>query len=58
MGRAGHNDGWWQPGDPFTGDPPQEHQGLNSIFDTDTATHAVIKTHSRNMNALNANAHE
>ena len=26
----------------FLGDPPCEPQGLNSVFDTDTSTHAVI----------------
>lgn len=56
QGRALHDDGWWQPGDPFTGDPPQEHQGLNSIFDIDTSTHAIIKAHSQKMQALNSNA--
>lgn len=53
QGRAQREDGWWQPGDPFTGDPPQEHQGLNSIFATDKTTHAIIKAHSRSMQALN-----
>lgn len=28
-GRAQHDDAKWRPGDPFTGDPPQEPQGLN-----------------------------
>ena len=53
QGRALHQDGYWQPGDPYTGDPPQEHQGLNSIFDTDISTHAIIRTHSQVMEALN-----
>jgi mannan endo-1,4-beta-mannosidase len=53
-GRAKHSNGFWQPGDPFTGDPPQEHQGLNSIFDTDISTHVIIKNHSIKMNDLNA----
>ncbi len=53
-GRAMHDDGYWRPGDPFTGDPPQEHQGLNSIFDTDTSTHKVIKDHSIKMQKLNS----
>jgi mannan endo-1,4-beta-mannosidase len=26
----------------FLGDPPCEPQGLNSVFDTDTNTHAMI----------------
>ncbi len=54
QGRAMHEDGWWQPEDPFTGDPPQEHQGLNSIFDTDTSTHRVISAHSEKMRGLNS----
>ncbi|MDO4319667.1 MAG: cellulase family glycosylhydrolase [Bacteroidales bacterium] len=32
----------WQPGDPYTGDPAQEQQGLNSIFATDTTTLDII----------------
>lgn len=52
--RAKHDDGFWQNGDPFTGDPPQEHQGLNSIFNTDTSTHEIIKNHSNKINDLNA----
>ncbi|MBN1907572.1 MAG: hypothetical protein JW927_21000 [Deltaproteobacteria bacterium] len=53
-GRAKHDDGFWQKGDPFTGDPPKEHQELNSIFDTDTSTHEIIKKHSIKMNILNS----
>lgn len=33
----------WQPGDPYTGDPAQEAQGLNSVFATDSATLSVIR---------------
>lgn len=33
----------WQPGDPYTGDPAQEPQGLNSVFATDSTTINVIK---------------
>lgn len=35
-----HDD--WQVGDPYTGDPAQEAQGLNSVFATDKSTLAVI----------------
>ena len=28
----------WHTGDPLIGDPPQEQQGLNSVFPTDTST--------------------
>ena len=33
----------WQVGDPYTGDPAQEAQGLNSVFSTDTTTIQVIR---------------
>lgn len=33
----------WQPGDPYTGDPAQEAQGLNSVFGTDGSTLEVIR---------------
>lgn len=33
-GRAQHE--FWQDGDEFLGDPPQEPQGLNNVFDTDS----------------------
>ncbi|MGY6647701.1 glycoside hydrolase 5 family protein [Wenyingzhuangia sp. IMCC45574] len=36
-------DGKWQKGDDFTADPPQEPQGLNSVFSTDTSTLKLIK---------------
>lgn len=33
----------WLDGDPYTGDPAQEAQGLNSVFATDTSTLDIIK---------------
>ncbi|MBB4660368.1 glycoside hydrolase 5 family protein [Parvularcula dongshanensis] len=46
-GRAQHEDGEWRPGDTsFTGDPPQEPQGRNSIFDEDASTLAIIERHA------------
>lgn len=51
-GRAGRDDYWWQPGDDFTGDPPQEAQGLNSVFDTDESTLEVIRHHAGQMDSL------
>ncbi len=33
----------WQPGDPYTGDPAQEDQGLNSVFAADRSTMRLIK---------------
>ncbi len=35
-----HDD--WQVGDPYTGDPAQEAQGLNSVFSSDLSTLKVI----------------
>ena len=33
----------WLPGDPYTGDPAQEDQGLNSVFLPDAATITLIR---------------
>jgi len=35
--------GKWQHGDDFTADPPQEPQGLNSVFASDVSTLKLIK---------------
>jgi len=51
-GRAQHDDFKWQAGDEFTGDPPQEPQGLNSVFDSDTSTLKIIKKYTEEMNEL------
>ncbi|MBN1302444.1 MAG: mannanase [Melioribacteraceae bacterium] len=51
-GKALHDDGKWRKGDPFTGDPPQEAQGLNSVFESDESTIKVIKYFSDKMNSL------
>jgi mannan endo-1,4-beta-mannosidase len=53
-GRARHADGLWRPGDPFVGDPPQEAQGLNSMFDSDSVTLAIIQAHAARMAGLRA----
>lgn len=37
----------WQVGDPYTGDPAQEQQGLNSVFDCDTTTLNIIKKYNK-----------
>jgi mannan endo-1,4-beta-mannosidase len=42
----------WKPGDPFTGDPPQEPQGRNSIFATDSSTIDILETYAKKMQAL------
>jgi len=36
----------WQVGDPYCGDPAQEAQGLNSVFNCDSTTIAVIRRHT------------
>lgn len=46
LGRAGSDDFIWRTGDPFTGDPPQEPQGLNSVFSQDANTLKVLKRHA------------
>lgn len=51
-GRAEHKDFIWQKGDSFTGDPPQEAQGLNSVFDTDTSTLELLKKYAELFNNL------
>ncbi len=51
-GRGQHTDAKWRKGDSFVGDPPQEPQGLNSVFDTDNSTLKVIKTHYVQMKKL------
>jgi mannan endo-1,4-beta-mannosidase len=38
----------------FLGDPPCEPQGLNSVFDTDASTHAVIANANKKLSALSA----
>jgi mannan endo-1,4-beta-mannosidase len=52
LGRAQHEDFIWRPGDAFTGDPPQEPQGLNSVFDVDESTLEIIRSHAEKMKQL------
>ena len=37
----------WQPGDPVMGDPPQEPQGLYSVFGSDTTTCRLLQNMAR-----------
>jgi mannan endo-1,4-beta-mannosidase len=39
----------WRRGDQFTGDPPQEPQGRNSVFATDTSTLAILEEFANKM---------
>lgn len=45
-GKAITKDGKWNPGDPLTTDPPQEPQGLNSVFSTDKSTLELVKKYN------------
>lgn len=38
--------GKWEKGDDFSADPPQEPQGLNSVFASDSTTLALIKKYN------------
>jgi mannan endo-1,4-beta-mannosidase len=38
---------FWKDGDDFSGDPPQEEQGLNSVFDSDRSTWKMIQIYSK-----------
>ena len=49
---AFHDDYIWREGDSFMGDPPQEPQGLNSVFSTDSSTLAVFKKYNRQLEEL------
>lgn len=41
----------WEVGDSFTGDPPQEPQGLNSMFASDTSTLRIFKKYNEIISA-------
>ena len=36
---------FWKEGDDYLGDPPMEEQGLNTVFDSDTATWLLIRSY-------------
>ncbi len=50
-GRPAKDHLYWQPGDDYLGDPPQEEQGLNSVFDTDS-TVELIAGYNRKLNEI------
>lgn len=52
-GVALHDDYIWRKGDSFMGDPPQEPQGLNSVFSTDQSTLEVFRKYNDALNELN-----
>lgn len=45
-GSAKNEKGKWNAGDPFTADPPQEPQGLNTVFSSDVETLALVKSYN------------
>ena len=51
-GRSNQSNARWIAGDDFTGDPPQEPQGLNSVFDTDTSTLIILRKYAELFNNL------
>ncbi len=51
-GKSMNPDFMWKEGNPFTGDPPQEPQGRNSIFISDTSTIGIIRDHAWKMMRL------
>jgi len=38
---------FWKEGDDYMGDPPQEEQGLNVVFDSDQSTWKIIRSFSK-----------
>jgi mannan endo-1,4-beta-mannosidase len=53
-GRAANADYWWKPGNDFVGDPPQEEQGLYSVFDSDASSLKLIADHNQRLKAIGA----
>jgi len=52
-GGLGNNtpvNGKWNKGDDFTTDPPQEPQGLNSVFSSEISTMNLIKEYNKKIN--------
>lgn len=41
---------FWKAGDQYTGDPPMEEQGLNTIFDSDLSTWKIIQSVTKTTN--------
>lgn len=40
---------FWKKGDDYMGDPPMEEQGLNTVFDSDKTTWAIINKYSKRL---------
>jgi mannan endo-1,4-beta-mannosidase len=48
------NQVFWKKGDEYTGDPPMEEQGLNTVFDSDKSTWKIIKRYGKRLTARKA----
>jgi mannan endo-1,4-beta-mannosidase len=46
------NEAVWRRGDQFTGDPPQEPQGRNSVFATDASTLQILEEFAAKMRSV------
>ena len=44
---------FWSPGDPWIGDPPHEHQGWYSVYDSDISTINIVSDHAAYMYYVN-----
>ncbi|MEK7722852.1 MAG: cellulase family glycosylhydrolase, partial [Acidobacteriota bacterium] len=42
---------FWKKGDDYMGDPPMEEQGLNTVFDSDKTTWAIINKYYKLLNS-------
>lgn len=52
LGKNNPKNGKWNFGDDYTTDPPQEPQGLNSVFSTDKTTLNLIKKYNNQLKSL------
>ncbi|MBB3187720.1 glycoside hydrolase 5 family protein [Microbacter margulisiae] len=51
-GKASNDKYQWRKGDEFTGDPPMEQQGLNSVFSKDQSTLQLVKTYNQKLSNI------
>jgi mannan endo-1,4-beta-mannosidase len=51
-GKAVNKTGKWNTGEPLTTDPPQEPQGLNSVFSSDKSTLDIVKKYNKQLKKI------
>jgi mannan endo-1,4-beta-mannosidase len=51
-GKAINETGKWNTGEPLTTDPPQEPQGLNSVFSSDKSTLDIVKKYNKQLKKI------